>query len=133
MNHEKVLYCYPECAGESFQPSNGTEGMVFCDSFCDQCIHQNPNPESNKHCDILMMTMCYDPRDKEYPKEWVYSQEGWPICTSWQKWDWDDGNPDDPDNPKAPIPVDPDQYDMFPLYPDETHFEKKKEQILTSI
>jgi hypothetical protein len=119
----KVLYQYPKCAGKSFQPSNGTEGRIFMEAFCDQCIHENAREE--KYCDIIAKTMAFRPGDKEYPSEWVYNQEGWPVCTAWVKWDWDnDGDPDDLDNPNVPIPVAPNQLNLFPLYPDETHFDR---------
>lgn len=130
MEHPKVLNRFPDYAGKAFHPSNGTEGMIFCEHFCDQCIHCDPNPEGPKQCEILMLTMCYSPKDKEYPKEWIYNAEGWPTCTNWQKWDWNnDGDPNDPDNPKAPPPPpDPNQLNLFPLYPDETIFTEKKEK-----
>ena len=74
--------------------------------------------------------MLYDTKDKEYPREWVFDEEGWPVCTAWVKWDWNnDGDPDDDENPFRP-PIgpspDPNQMDLFPLYPDETHFQTKK-------
>lgn len=84
-----------------YRPSNGTEGMIFMDKFCD----------------IISNTMAYDINDPEYPKEWIYNEKNEPVCTKWVKWDWDnDGNPDDEDNPKAPRPPTPyNQLDMFPL------------------
>lgn len=101
----QILYCYPELAGSSFEPSNGTEGMVFTESFCEQCIHQHPDPDHEKQCMILMRTLIYHSRDSEYPKEWIFNAKGWPVCTSWHKWDWgNDGDPDDRDNPKFPGP-----------------------------
>lgn len=115
-----------------YQPSNGTEGMWFTEKFCDQCLHQDPNPEGDKHCDIFCRSFVYSVKDPEYPSEWTYDDEGNPTCTNWQKWDWgNDGDPDDPDNPKAPPPPpDPNQLDMFPLYPDETVFEKEEKKVL---
>lgn len=110
MNYPKVLYCHPDQAGESFQPSNGTDGMMFTDEFCCNCIHQHPDPDHEKQCMILMRTLVYYTTDPQYPKEWRFNAEGWPVCTAWQKWDWgneDDGwnDPDDPRNPDAPVPV----------------------------
>lgn len=99
----KVLYCFPQCAGQSFRPSNGTEGMMFMDAFCDNCLHEKWSHTHNDHdkkCPILSATMLYDKKEKGYPEEWVYNDEGWPVCTAWHKWDWgNDGDPDDPDNP----------------------------------
>jgi len=115
--------CVDKCAAaNSYHPSNGTEGISFMEDFCDQCIHQNPDPDPKytkaKNCEICMLTMCYTPNDPEYPREWIYNAEGRPTCTNFVKWDWDnDGDPDDPDNPKAPPPPpDPRQLNLFPLF-----------------
>lgn len=106
-----VLYKFPEYAGKPFQPSNGTEGIMFCEAFCDRCAMQHPNSDDpEKQCLILLSTMIHSPGDKEYPFEWKYNAEGWPVCTSWIKWDW--GNGDDPDGwnePPGPEPYDPNQ------------------------
>jgi len=103
---------------KKYQPSNGTEGMIFTEKHCDNCMNCDPNPEGKKQCDILMKTMCFDITDPEYPIEWTYI-DGNPTCTAWAKWDWGtDGDPDDPENPNRPI-NDPDQLDLFPLYPNE--------------
>ena len=114
--------CTTTCAClNSYRPSNGTEGMSFIESWCAQCIHDNPDENSPKKCEILTATMFFYPTDPEYPKEWIY-QDNEPVCTAFVKWDWgNDGDPDDPDNPnKPPDPPDPNQLDLFPLYPNET-------------
>lgn len=120
--------CTTICAAENlYRPSNGTEGMSFTEDFCEQCIHDNPDPNHPKKCEIFTATMLYGPNEPEYPKEWCY-QDGKPTCTNFVKWDWGNGDPDDPDNPHAPPPPpDPNQLNLFPLYPDETVFEPKKE------
>lgn len=75
-------------------------------SFCDQCIHENPDPESEHKCDYITDAMCLG----EQPRDWVYNSEGWPVCLKWRKYDWgNDDDPNDPNNPKAPIPDDPNQ------------------------
>lgn len=123
MIRPKVLYQFPELAGKPFRPSNGTEGMIFEEHFCSQCIHQNPDPTKGKNCDTACAAFCFDLKDKDYPKEWIYDSEGWPICTKWVKWDWDnDGDPDNPDNPNVVPPVDPRQLNLFPLHPTEKDF-----------
>lgn len=131
MDYPKIIYQIKEHAGKPYRPSNGTEGMTFDEFFCSQCIHQSHDPDSKKQCDILCRALVYDLNDKEYPKEWKYSQEGWPICTAWIKWDWgNDGDPDDPDNPKAPPPPPgPNQLDLFPLYPDEKQFDYENREV----
>lgn len=120
MSRPRILYCFPEAAGELFEPSNGTEGAIFVHSFCDNCLHQNPDPDGEKQCDILMRSLAYSTIDKEYPTEWIFDKDGWPTCSKWVKWDWEnDGDPDDPNNPN-PVPIisnDPNQLCAFP--PDE--------------
>lgn len=107
-----------------YRPSNGTEGMIFTDHYCDHCIHEkfsHTQKEGDKKCDILTATMLYDTNDKEYPKEWCYIDDT-PTCTNWKKWDWgmdDGGNWNDPDTPKPSPSDDPNQllipFDMWQL------------------
>lgn len=92
---------------KKYRPSNGTEGMIFTDHFCDRCMNQHTDPDHPKQCMILCRTMVYDVNDKDYPEEWTYDENDRPTCTAWKKWDWgrdDDGNWIDPietppDNP----------------------------------
>lgn len=92
---------------EKYQPSNGTEGMIFIEKFCDNCINGND-------CSILNDTMVYNINDKKYPKEWVYLDDK-PTCTAFVKWDRDnDGDPNDRNNPKVPID-DPNQLMLFSI------------------
>ena len=52
----KILNKFPQCAGEKFIPSNGTEGMIFTDSFCEKCIHEkfmHTGEDGDKQCDIF--------------------------------------------------------------------------------
>jgi hypothetical protein len=139
-DYPKVLSQFPESAGETFMPSNGTEGEMFNCAFCERCIHEkwtHTQKDGDKKCDILSRSFIhwYEPNHPDYPKEWKYNEEGWPVCTEWVKWDWgNDGDPDNPDNPKAPPPPpDPNQLDMFPLYPDERTFEPTKKDNVTII
>lgn len=128
MNYPKVLYQYKEWAGDKFMPSNGTEGMIFIEAFCDNCIHEkwtHTQKDEDKQCEILSNSMIEDKVD-----EWVISDEGWPICTQWSKWDW--GNDDDSNEPPELPPFDPNQLDMFPLHPSPCDLikEKVKQKIL---
>jgi len=88
-----------------YQPSNGSEGVWFIGKFCDHCLHQHPDPDNDKQCMILCRTMCYNVNDPEYPEEWQYDKDGKPVCTAFQKWDWDQ---DDDGNWIEPTPVPPD-------------------------
>ena len=65
-------------------PSNGTEGEIFMDKFCDRCFYDH-----NENCEIIVGTMVYDLEDNEYPEEWTYDENDQPICTkfslSWRR------------------------------------------------
>jgi hypothetical protein len=100
-----------------YQPSNGTEGCWFIGKFCERCIHEKFSHTLNHNdvkCDIMSRSIIHDIKDPEYPKEWIYDDEGKPTCTSWVNWDWnkdDDGNFNDP--PPQPEPGDPNQLMLF--------------------
>lgn len=69
-----------------YQPSNGTEGMIFYDNWCVSCVREkefNENSADGKGCDTLAMTMVFDVGDKEYPKAWTFDDEGDPVCTEY--------------------------------------------------
>lgn len=105
---------------KKYRPSNGSEGMWFEDQFCSQCINQHPDPDKGKNCMIVCNAMCYDLKDPEYPKEWVYDESDKPTCTAFVKWDW---NSDDDEGgynePPPPEPFDPNQL-VFPFIIEET-------------
>lgn len=108
---------------EKYQPSNGTEGMWFMGKFCDNCLHQHPDPDHPKQCNLIMRSMCYSPKDKEYPEEWTFDEKRNPICTKFVKWDWgkdDDGNWIDP----PPPPIDDPNQLCFPFIFDELNIPK---------
>lgn len=58
-----------------YRPSSGTEGMWFMDNWCANCAAKNI-------CRIIARTMAYDKDDPKYPKQWIYDNEGDPVCTS---------------------------------------------------
>nr|WP_319491094.1 hypothetical protein [uncultured Desulfobacter sp.] len=64
--------------GEIFRPSNGTEGMIFFNQFCDQC-------KKISHCEIIGKTMALDMEDPGYPTEWLYGEDGQPCCTAFEQ------------------------------------------------
>ena len=79
--------------GRSYRPSNGTEGSMFMDRFCYQCTKDNFDEKTfTGGCDIIVLTMGYDTDDSEYPKEWVYDEDGQPICTAFDQKEGDHGN-----------------------------------------
>ncbi len=65
-------------AGWPYQPANGTEGMIFMDSWCSGCVKDSPDD----HCPIIAATMSLRPDDPSYPKEWTYGEDGQPKCTA---------------------------------------------------
>jgi len=95
---------FKKYAGKPYMPSNGTEGMNFIGSWCEECIHQHPDPNKKPQCvDVLLKSII-----GEQPKEWIYDDEGYPKCTKFKKWDW--GNDIDGWNePPKPEPDDPNQ------------------------
>ncbi len=70
-------YKIPACAGKPYRPSNGTEGMMFMEAFCERCtkdrFDETGKPEDG--CDILMRTLCHEIKDAEYPPEWTHTAE----------------------------------------------------------
>ena len=50
-----------------YRPSNGSEGMIFEERFCDHCMNNDPD----NGCDILMRAFWYQIEAPEYPTEWI--------------------------------------------------------------
>lgn len=100
-----------ERSGKPYRLSNWTEGMSFIETYCCNCIYDNPDYEAKEpRCEILTLTMGLDTNDPDYPKEWIHNNEWRPSCTAFKKWDWgNDGDPGDPENPKYVQPDDPNQ------------------------
>jgi hypothetical protein len=67
---------YPQYAGKPYRPSNGTEGMIFEERFCDHCT-------KGFDCQIFINAFLFDIGDADYPEEWIYDQDGRPTCTAW--------------------------------------------------
>lgn len=69
-----------------YQPSNGTEGEIFMSRFCQECQHDNLDPETHEGgCDILLRTMAFSVGDDEYPSEWIIGTDGLPTCTAFER------------------------------------------------
>ena len=73
-------------AGKPYRPSNGTEGVMFQERFCDRCAKDDYDHETGGGilCPIIGDTMCFDVTDSEYPKAWVINERGQPICTEFE-------------------------------------------------
>jgi len=68
----------PETPGKPYRPSNGTEGMLFFESWCERC----KNESDEAPCPIIAKTMIYETTDPEYPQEWIVGEDGWGKCTA---------------------------------------------------
>ncbi len=66
---------YPKSAGKPYRPSNGTEGDIFMEMYCDRCAKR-------EYCVIPCVSMAFEKDDPEYPKEWLFGSDGVPICTA---------------------------------------------------
>lgn len=112
MEYPKVLPQKKDKAGQPWEESDVVDHHEWSKEFCNICIHQHPHPDGEPQCRILDQYIHLLP----YPAdEWVYSKDGWQICTEWEFWDWEnDGNPLDHNNPNSSIqqPEDPDQNEL---------------------
>lgn len=72
-----------------------------------RCVFCDPDPNGERQCEILADSMVFDVNDEEYPKEWIYGDDGKPTCTKHKYHDWEnDGEPE--------LPIDdPDQLNLF--------------------
>ena len=61
-----------------YRPSNGTEGQIFQEQWCDRCRRGQGDG-----CRILSDSMAFDTSDKEYPSELRYEND-MPICTAFR-------------------------------------------------
>lgn len=99
-----------------YRPSNGTEGVMFEENFCQQCIHEkfmHSQKHGDKQCAIFNEAYLED-----WVREWVYDENGKPTCTSFVKWDWGSDDelggfteppeiiPDDPNQLVLPFEID---------------------------
>lgn len=75
-----------EYVGKQYQPSNGTEGEMFFESWCTKCKrdkHMNGtssgdalgNPDPDDFCRHLNESFHGDGTP-----EWVFGADGWPMC-----------------------------------------------------
>ena len=68
---------------EKYRPSNASEGESFYTTWCAECERERSFLESGGDgCLIYVATMVLDTDDPEYPKDWVYDEQGVPCCTA---------------------------------------------------
>ena len=60
-------------AGAPYRPSNGTEGMIFMEAFCDRCAVNHDGD-----CEILAASFM-----GQVP-EWLHDEHGLPCCTAFK-------------------------------------------------
>lgn len=68
---------FPDQAGKPYRPSNGTEGMMFEERFCDRC-------KIAEGCEIPFNAMVYEIESPEYPSQWVFDSSGRPTCKAFE-------------------------------------------------
>ena len=84
--HMQVLYCFPDSAGQPFRPANGTEGEIFEEAFCMRCQKDAEWYEEERNpCGIHSDALIFGVGATEFPKEWIFDQDGWPTCTAFQE------------------------------------------------
>lgn len=96
---------YPQT--KKYRPSNGTEGMIFEDRFCDRCKREakyRRTQDGADGCSIATAVFLYDIADEKYPTEWVVNLFD-PVgvtarCTAFQ---FDD--PNKRSRPRKPRPA----------------------------
>jgi hypothetical protein len=71
----------PSAAGKPYRPSNGTEGDMFQEKFCNRCKKFGPIEDS---CQLLLSSLIYETSHPAYPKEWVFDADGRPTCTAFE-------------------------------------------------
>lgn len=107
------------CGVRRFLPSNGTEGMMFTDKFCEHCINEEFMPKGcGKQCEILSNSLlhdrpCYNKDLKLDGWEWFIDENYRNAkCNHYVNFDW--GNDRDGWNePPEIIPDDPNQLILF--------------------
>lgn len=66
---------------QPYRPSNSSDGESFMAYFCDNCIKSE-----GRSCEIIMLSMCFDVDDPEYPKEWLRNTENFnTTCTAFER------------------------------------------------
>ena len=78
-------------ATKLYQPSSGQEGEWFIRQWCGQCERDKCQNGSKSFddcreedlCKIIGMTMLYDVKDEEYPREWITDEKEGPRCMAY--------------------------------------------------
>ena len=79
------LYGITHTPGDKYQPSNGSEGSAFESMFCNKCTKEDELHQI--FCDVHTAALILMPDEPDYPKEWVYAEDGYPTCTAFEERD----------------------------------------------
>lgn len=70
---------------KKYRPSNGSEGDMFQELWCENCVHDNAFGQPRGGCEILTKTMFLRVDEEGYPPEWNHDAEGQPQCTAFER------------------------------------------------
>jgi hypothetical protein len=75
-----------DTGGGKYRPSNGTEGDIFQERWCELCTKDEAarRGDYENGCPIIAAALAWDVDDPDYPGEWVYDGEGQPSCTAFE-------------------------------------------------
>ena len=61
---------------KKYRPSNGTEGRIFQELFCENCKRDEVfrKTQSNS-CNILVITLYLGTDEPDYPEEWIWNPD----------------------------------------------------------
>lgn len=78
-------------AGAAYRPNSEDERQAFYDAWCRTCARDRamatgrPSCECDEAqcCQIIAASENYDLSHPDYPKVWVYSSSGQPLCSAY--------------------------------------------------
>jgi len=79
-----LAHMFAKRSGQSYRPSNGTEGEIFIENWCGDCA-------MSETCTIVAFTMSLTESHPDYPREWMYGDDGQPKCTAHRTVDQETG------------------------------------------
>lgn len=65
-------------AGKVYRPANGTDGMLFEESWCRNCTFAD-------QCELPLLAQLNDVWESEYPHQWRYDADGNPMCAAFNR------------------------------------------------
>ena len=74
-----------ERVGQKYRPSNGTEGDMFTEKFCENCVREGDGDKFESFCEIAAKSFAFDIDEPGYPPEWQYGPDGQPVCTAFER------------------------------------------------